>query len=107
MVVGKTINPRQIVESGILLYLVDSKNGIFVFDNQGNYIKNIPVADTRNIKIIDGIIYYFKENCIYSYNNLTFTETRYTETPDIKNIQVGKTIIAGTNKDGFVEIWKF
>ena len=107
LLVGKKINPVQITESGILLYLVDVKNGIFIFDNQGNYIKNIPIEYTRNVKIIDGVIYYFKQNCIYSFDNLTFTETRYTETPDLKNIQIGKTIVAGTNKEGFVEIWKF
>ncbi|MDB5227143.1 MAG: hypothetical protein JWN78_1336 [Bacteroidota bacterium] len=105
--VGKKINPIQIVESGILLYLVDDRNGIFIFDNQGNYIKNIPIQNTKNLKIIEGKIYYFKDNCIYGYDNMTFVETRYTETPDLKNIQIGKTIIAGMNKDGFVEVWKF
>ncbi len=107
LLVGKKINPRQIVESGILLYLVDFKNGVYVFDNQGNYIKNIPIENARNLKVIDSKIYYTKDNCIYSYDNLTFSETRYTETPDLKNIQIGKTIICGVNSDGFVDIWKF
>ena len=107
LLVGKNINPIQITEIGILLYVVDNKNGIFVFDNQGNYIKNIPIEETRNVKIMEGKIYYFKQNFIFSYDNLTFTETRYTKTPGLKNIQIGKTIICGINKDGFVEIWKF
>lgn len=34
MLIGKKINPRQIVESGIMLYLVDPRNGIYIFDNQ-------------------------------------------------------------------------
>jgi hypothetical protein len=107
MVIGIKINPVQIFESGILLYLVDAKNGIYVFDNQGNYIKNIPMENAKNVKVIEDKIYYTKENYIYSYDNLTFTETRYTETPDLKNIQIGKTIICGVNKEGFTEIWKF
>jgi hypothetical protein len=107
MVIGKKINPIQIFESGILLYLVDAKNGIFVFDNQGNYIKNIPMENAKNVKVMEDKIYYTKDNYIYSYDNLTFTETRYTETPDLKNIQIGKTIICGVNKEGFTEIWKF
>ena len=101
MVIGKKINPIQIFESGILLYLVDAKNGIFVFDNQGNYIKNIPMENAKNVKVMEDKIYYTKDNYIYSYDNLTFTETRYTETPDLKNIQIGKTIICGVNKEGF------
>lgn len=107
MVIGKKINPIQIFESGILLYLVDAKNGIFVFDNQGNYIKNIPMENAKNVKVMEDKIYYTKDNYIFSYDNLTFTETRYTETPDLKNIQIGKTIICGVNKESFTEIWKF
>jgi hypothetical protein len=107
MVIGMKINPRQIVESGIMLYLVDPKLGIFVFDNQGNYIKQIPIENVRNLKVIDNQLYYTKDGVIYSYDNLTFTETRYTQTPDLKNIQIGKTIICGMDKDNFVEIWKF
>ncbi len=107
MLVGKKINPRQILESGILLYLVDRQDGIFIFDNQGNYIKNIPIGDIRNVTVIDGVMYYVKDSSIYSYDNLTFSETRYTKTPELKNIQIGKTIICGVNKDGFAEVWKF
>lgn len=107
LLVGKKINPKQIVESGILLYLMDDKNGIFIFDNQGTYIKNIPVENAKNLKVIDDKMYYTKDSSIYSYDNLTFSETRYTKTPDLKNIQIGKTIICGVNKDGFTEIWKF
>ncbi|MFN8238927.1 MAG: hypothetical protein U0T77_12220 [Chitinophagales bacterium] len=107
MLVGKKINPRQILESGILLYLVDRQHGIFIFDNQGNYIKNIPIENVRNVTVIDGVLYYVKDNFVYSYDNLTFSETRYTQTPELKNIQIGKTIICGINKEGFAEIWKF
>ncbi len=107
MLTGKKINPRQILESGILLYLVDRQDGIFIFDNQGNYIKNIPIENIRNVTVIDGALYYVKDNTIYSYDNLTFSETRYTKTPELRNIQIGKTIICGVNKDGFAEIWKF
>jgi hypothetical protein len=107
MVIGKKINPRQIFESGISLYLVDDKYGIFVFDNQGNYIKNIPMENARNVKVIEDKIYYTKDEFIFSYDNMTFTETLYTETPDLENIQIGKTIICGVNKEGFAEVWKF
>ncbi len=107
LLVGTDIKPHQIIESGITLYIVDLKNGIFIFDNQGNYVKNIPIEKARNVKVIDQIIYYTKDSCIYSYNNISFLETRYTETPDLKRIQIGKTLICGVNKEGFVEIWKF
>lgn len=107
LLVGQKLNPKQIIESGISLYLVDAKYGIFIFDNQGNYIKNIPIENVKNVTVIDNKIYYTKDNSIYSYDNLTFSEIRYTQTPDLKNIQIGKTIICGLNNEGFTEIWKF
>ena len=103
----KILQPIQLIESGVLLYLLDEKNGIFVFDNQGNFIKNIPIESLKNIQIIDSKIYYAKGNEVYSYDQLTFLETRYTATPNLQQIHIGKAIVCGTNKDGFVEIWKF
>lgn len=105
--VGKKINPKQILESGILLYIVDENEGIFIFDNQGNFIKQIAIPGIKNVKVIDGIIYYIKDEVIFSYNTLTFSETRYTKTPELTNIQIGKTLVIGINTDGVVEIWKF
>jgi hypothetical protein len=107
MVLGMKINPSQIVEAGIKLYIVDLKNGIFVFDNQGNFIKQIPIENGKDLKVIDNQLFYTKDGVIYSYDNLTFTETRYSQTPDLKDIQVGKTIICGTDKENFVELWKY
>ena len=103
----KILQPIQLIESGVLLYLLDEKNGIFVFDNQGNFIKNIPIESLKNIQIIDSKIYYAKGNEVYSYDQLTFLETRYTATPNLQQIHIGKAIVCGPNKDGFVEIWKF
>jgi len=95
------------VEAGIKLYIVDLKNGIFVFDNQGNFIKQIPIENGKDLKVIDNQLFYTKDGVIYSYDNLTFTETRYSQTPDLKDIQVGKRIICGTDKENFVELWKY
>ncbi|MFN8282302.1 MAG: hypothetical protein U0U67_03760 [Chitinophagales bacterium] len=104
---GKTINPKYIQEQGILLYITDEKNGIFIFDNQGNYIKTIPILGVKNVKVIDEKIYYTKDNCVYAYDKLTFQEIRYTESPNLSNQQIGTARICGINADGFVEIWQF
>lgn len=104
---GTQMNPIQIVESGIYLYLLDNKNGIYIFDNQGNYIKQIPITNISSIEIIDGQLIYYKENCIYSYNMLTFSEIKYTQTPKLDNIQLGQSILTGINTNGNVEIWKY
>lgn len=105
--IGKSLQPVQMIESGILLYVLDRENGIYIFDNQGNYMKNIPVKHIYAIKIIDDRLYYTKEDGLYSYDPISFSEIKYTATPPLKKIQIGKTVLAGVNADGWVEIWKF
>ena len=104
---AKYIYPKYIQEQGILLYITDENNGIFIFDNQGNYIKTIPILGVKAVKVIDDKIYYVKENCFYSYDKLSFQETKYTESPNLSNQQIGTARICGINADGFVEIWQF
>lgn len=104
---GKSIYPKYIQEQGILLYITDDKNGIFIFDNQGNYIKTIPILGVKNVKVIEDKIYYTKENCVYGYDKLTFQEIKYTESPNLSNQQIGTARICGINADGFIEIWQF
>ena len=104
---GKSINPKYIQEQGILLYISDEENGIYIFDNQGNFIKTIPILGVKAVKVIDDKIYYVKDNCFYSYDKLSFQETKYTESPNLINQQIGTARICGINADGFVEIWQF
>jgi len=40
---GKAINPVWMIERGNRLYLVDSKNGVLLFDIFGTYLKTIPI----------------------------------------------------------------
>lgn len=104
---GTSITPNQIIESGIHLYIVDAQKGIYIFDNQGNYIKTIPIPNISGLKIYDNQLFYYRDNCIYSYQQLTFSEIKYTQTPKLNNIQLGKAILCGTNENGYVEIWKY
>ena len=104
---GKSINPKYIQEQGILLYISDEETGIYIFDNQGNFIKTIPILGVKAVKVIDDKIYYVKDNCFYSYDKLSFQETKYTESPNLSNQQIGTARICGINADGFVEIWQF
>lgn len=104
---GKSINPKYIQEQGILLYISDEETGIYIFDNQGNFIKTIPILGVKAVKVIDDKIYYVKDNCFYSFDKLSFQETKYTESPNLSNQQIGTARICGINADGFVEIWQF
>jgi hypothetical protein len=48
---GKTINPVWMTERGNRLYLVDSKNGILLFDIFGTYLKTIPLIGITKLWI--------------------------------------------------------
>ena len=54
----------------------------------------MPIENVKNLKVIDNQLYYTKDNIIYRYDNLTFTETKYTQTPNLKDIQIVKPLFA-------------
>jgi hypothetical protein len=50
------------------VYLLDSKNGIYVFDRFGTYKQRIPILGLNHFQIIQGIIVYQQGNSLFSYN---------------------------------------
>lgn len=104
---GKEIHPEQIHEFGIYVYLVDEENGIYIFDTQGNYVKFIPIFNAHNFSVVSSKFYYVKDNSAFEYNPLTFTETKFLKTPELKYLHFGSSVLAGINKNNEVEIWTF
>jgi len=64
-VFNQQISPHKIFSNNGLVYLADSINGVFVFDNYGSFKKNIPVKNWQTIAIAN--------NSIISTNNETLS----------------------------------
>jgi len=59
---------RQIIDYENNVYVNDPTNGIYVFDRFGTYQKRIPIMGADKIQIIQGIIVYFENGKLKSYN---------------------------------------
>ena len=74
MLFTETVQVRQIVDYEDYIYLNDPNNGIYVFDRFGTYQKRIPILGADKIQIIQGIIVYFQNETLYSYNTVDLRE---------------------------------
>lgn len=71
---NQTITPQRIINDGGLLYLADSTQGVFVFDNYGAFKRKIQVKGWRYVDVWDGMLVRLGENNIIVYNPATFAE---------------------------------
>ena len=56
------------------LYLVDRMNGIFVFDNLGNYRKKLPFAGLTYVGFRGDELYYVADNALHFFHLYTFAD---------------------------------
>lgn len=55
-----------------ILYIYDETKGLIMFDNNGIYIKSIPIFNSKIQQIIGKKIIYIKENKLYIYDTESF-----------------------------------
>lgn len=91
----KRISPTQIKEFENKLYLLDPKTGIYLFDQLGTYIKNIPIENVENFWIISKQIYFYKDQQIWLYNTELFEEIPQYRLEDYTNISLCRDFILG------------
>ena len=104
---GTELYPQSMQEIATRLILNDTARGIFIFDNNGNYRKQLPIKKALSIKIKGDVLYYVQQGTLLSYDLLTFAETQYAGVPTLTQLQVGQNILCGINAAGYVEIWNY
>ncbi|MBC5993058.1 hypothetical protein [Pontibacter cellulosilyticus] len=67
-------NVKQLREYQNMVYLLDA-NGIFVFDNLGNYKRKLPIAGVDYINFMGNELYFVKAGVLH-FVNLYTSETR-------------------------------
>ena len=70
----QTISPQKIINDNGLVYLADSAQGVFVFDNYGAFKKKIQLKGWSHLDVWDGKLVRLGKNEIIVYNPTTFTE---------------------------------
>lgn len=104
---GVELFPQSMQEVVARVLVNDTTRGIFIFDNNGNYKRQVPVTGAMSIKLKDDVLYYVKQGSLFSYDLLSFAEKEYVGTPPLKNLQVGQSMLCGINANGYVEIWLY
>jgi len=72
----EAIAPQKIFNENGLVYLADSTNGVYVFDNYGSFKKRIPVKSWQTISIANGNIISANNESIAVFNSSTFLQSQ-------------------------------
>lgn len=70
-VFNQNISPQKIFNDNGLVYLADTSNGVFVFDNYGSFKKKIPVKNWQTIAIANNNIISTNNEFISVFNSST------------------------------------
>lgn len=93
-IIGLELNPNYITEHSNRVYLNDPKNGIFVFDIFGTYLKTIPIKGLSSFQATETDLYYLEKGSIFGFNFKTLDITSITlPTLGIEHFRVEKNSI--------------
>jgi len=70
-VFSQSISPQKIFSDNRLVYLADTTNGVFVFDNYGSFKKKIPVQNWQTIAIAGNNVISTNNELITIFNSAT------------------------------------
>jgi len=71
-----SVHPQKILSDNGLVYLADTANGVFVFDNYGAFKKKIAVTKWQSIAVKENYIIQTHPNEIIVYNSSNFMDVK-------------------------------
>lgn len=87
-IIHTEIEPDQIFESGNNVYIKDRKEGVFIFDRYGGYLKRMPFLEVDDLKIIgQNTLSYLRNDTSFTYNMQTLKmDTNSYESNSIRKV---------------------
>lgn len=73
-ILQREMNPNFMTEHNGYLFLNCPESGIYVFDMFGTFNKLITLKDLKHFQVSDGVIYYIRQNKVFSYQYKLFEE---------------------------------
>jgi hypothetical protein len=73
---GQTISPQKIINDNGLVYVADSANGVFVFDNYGSFKKKLPLKNWQSIVIKGNLVISTQNELLTVYDTNTQMQTQ-------------------------------
>ena len=75
-VFNQSVSPQKIINDNGLVYLADTTNGVFVFDNYGSFKKKIPLMNWQSIAVNSNNLVSTNKEIITIYNSSTLLQTQ-------------------------------
>lgn len=72
---NQSISPQKIINDNGLVYLADTTNGVFVFDNYGSFKKKIPIKNWQTITVTNNAIVSTHNEVLAVFNSSTQMQT--------------------------------
>lgn len=98
--VGFDLHPVYITETEGRVYLVDEAKGVFIFDNFGNYSRQLPLEGLRKIWVFGTRILYYQDGKVWQYDMLLMEKAPLMNIPGYTDIWLSKEHILGLNSQG-------
>jgi len=73
---SEAIRPQKIISDNGFVYLTDTANGVFVFDNYGSFKKKIPLKDWQSITVKENYLIQTTKDGIVIFNTATYTDSK-------------------------------
>ena len=70
-VFDEEVSPQKIINDNGLVYLADTANGIFVFDNYGTFKRRIPLKNFQAIAVVNNVVISTNKEVITVFNPST------------------------------------
>lgn len=74
--INQSISPQRILNDNKTVYLADTANGIFVFDNYGTFRRKVPVTKWQSLEVFQNHIVSIQNGSISIYDPATFVERK-------------------------------
>jgi hypothetical protein len=75
-VFNQAVTPQKIINDNGFVYLADTTNGVFVFDNYGSFKRKIPLLNWQSIAINRNNLVSTNKETLTIYNQATLLETQ-------------------------------
>jgi hypothetical protein len=75
-VFNQSISPQKIINDNGLVYLADTINGVFVFDNYGSFKRKLPIKNWQTITVANNNIVSTNSEIITVFNFSTQLQTK-------------------------------
>lgn len=111
LIFNEPVHPQKIISDNGLVYLADTANGVFIFDNYGSFKKKILLKNWQSIAVKEHYLIQTHSNEIVVYNTATFIDVKKSIPasfqPYIRSFSTANKLVTFSNDSLHIYQYKF